>query len=131
MSVDDADADDNLIRRIDLGGGVAIHVLNVVGQPYVVSKEVSNLFPKWKRRDLISKMIELRRLNYQKLVIDQLSGRDLFEQALWYSSAFEKLSRFVRYFNFFVVVKTFPALRMRKTDYSSASHCTVCKTYLI
>ena len=72
-----------LIKEIDVGG-CELHIFNLYEQPYVISAEVSSLFPKWKKKDHLSKMIKLKKLNIQSIEISNLSeGHEtFFEQCL-------------------------------------------------
>ena len=72
-----------LIKEINVVG-CELHVFNLYKQPYVISAEVSSLFPKWKKKDHLSKMIKLKKLNIQSIDISNLSDghETFFEQCL-------------------------------------------------
>jgi len=61
-----------------------LHIFNLYKQPYVISAEVSCLFPKWKKKDHLSKMIKLKKLNIPSLEICRASENHevFFEQCL-------------------------------------------------
>ncbi len=72
-----------LLKPVQLPGGNTIHVINASGEPYVVSAEISRFFPRYNQRDLLPRMIVLKRLPHKAAVVDRIDGEDLFEQALW------------------------------------------------
>jgi len=61
-----------------------LHIFNLYKKPYVISAEVSSLFPKWKKKDHLGKMIKLKKQNFPCLEISRASGNheSFFEQSL-------------------------------------------------
>ena len=77
--------DDNkpIIKEIVLANH-ELHIFNLYKKPYVISAEVSSLFPKWKKKDHLGKMIKLKKQNIPCLEISRASGNheSFFEQCL-------------------------------------------------
>ena len=61
-----------LIKEANISGHM-LHIFSLMKKPYLISTEVSMLFPKWKKKDLLSKMIKLKKQNIPTLVISRLA----------------------------------------------------------
>ena len=85
-----------LVKKCPLnsGGGDNLHVINLDRSlaissgdhlgAYLTSADISQLFPKWKKRDLLAKMIDLKKLSgFQSLLVNREENDELFEQLLW------------------------------------------------
>ena len=63
-----------------------LHIFNIMRKPYLISAEVSSLFPRWKKKDHLSKMIKLKKQNIPNIEICRTaSGQEhewFFEQCL-------------------------------------------------
>ena len=61
-----------------------LHIFNINKKPHLISAEVSLLFPKWKKKDHLSKMIKLKKQNIQGVDISRVSEDHdwFFEQCL-------------------------------------------------
>merc|ERR1719190_197011 len=74
-----------LIKEINVEGS-ELHIFNIYEQPYVISAEVSSLFPKWKKKDHLSKMIKLKKQSIPSIEISRLKPNEdhewFFEQCL-------------------------------------------------
>ena len=53
------------------------------GCAFLTSADISNLFPKWKKRDLLAKMIELKKVRFERITVEREESGELFEQLLW------------------------------------------------
>ncbi len=80
----------NLLHRVTLdatGEGdctapVVVHVINAGGRAFLVSAEISRLFPRWKKRDLLGRMVALKKEVYETVVVNPNDHEDLFAEAL-------------------------------------------------
>ncbi len=50
---------------------------------YVNSMEISLLIPKFKKRDLLTKFLDLKGLKYDSLTVNREDSMELFEEFLW------------------------------------------------
>ena len=74
-----------LIKEFELKDHT-LHVFNIMRKPYLISAEVSSLFPKWKKKDHLSKMIKLKKQNIPNIEICRTASEQdhewFFEQCL-------------------------------------------------
>ena len=77
------DEDRQLIREVSVANHT-LHIFNLRKRPYVISAEISLLFPKWKKKDHLSKMIKLKKQSIQGVDISRMSDNHdwFFEQCL-------------------------------------------------
>lgn len=66
-----------------LKGEVSLSVIVVDGTAYLTSAEISGLIPKFKKKDILMSMIELKKLSFESVSINRESSQWLYEQALW------------------------------------------------
>ena len=59
-----------------------IHVIHINGRPFMTSCEISELFPKWKKQDLLKKMLKLKKVKYESLEIKSDKYEELFEECI-------------------------------------------------
>ena len=63
-----------------------LHVFNIMKKPYLISAEVSSIFPRWKKKDHLSKMIKLKKQNFPNIEICRTTSEQdhewFFEQCL-------------------------------------------------
>ncbi len=85
----------NLFRRVTLdasaGGGdpdvpapVVMHVANVRGRPYLASADIAQLFPRWRKKDLVRQLLRLKGKadKYETVAATPEEHPELFRQAL-------------------------------------------------
>ena len=74
-----------LIKEISLVGHI-LHIFNLKEKPYISSAEVSSLFPRWKKKDHLRKMMKLKKQNIPCVEISRISAQEdhewFFEQCL-------------------------------------------------
>ncbi len=80
----------NLLKRVtldrtgsDCPAPIVLHLINLSGRAYLSSAEISQLFPRWKKRDLLQQMLDLKKKKLDSVVAAKDTHDELFEQAIW------------------------------------------------
>ena len=59
-----------LIKEVNISEHT-LHIFNLMQTPHIISAEVSSLFPKWKKKDQLSKMLKLKKLCFPSIEISR------------------------------------------------------------
>merc|ERR1719242_1778498 len=59
-----------LIKEVSISEHT-LHIFNLMQTPQMISAEVSSMFSKWKKKDQLSKMIQLKQLNVPSIEISR------------------------------------------------------------
>lgn len=71
-----------VVRKVVLPNNNSIHVISVDDCQYVTSAEISALIPKWKKKDVLEQMIELKKIQIPKKILTQEDHEDFFQELI-------------------------------------------------
>jgi len=72
----------DIICILNLPGGNILHTINIENCRYVISAEISLLFPRWQNKDVLEPMLELKKTTIPKLVFTQEKDQTLFQELI-------------------------------------------------
>ena len=68
--------------KLNKVGNHQIHVIKIKGGNYLMSKEISKMFPKWKNKDILGKMITVKKRKYPYVDVNLGENQDFSEEYL-------------------------------------------------
>lgn len=71
-----------IVCALSLPNGNTLHTINIENCRYVISAEISSLFPRWKNKDVLEQMLELKKIIIPKLVFTQEKDQNLFQELI-------------------------------------------------
>ena len=67
------------VESLTLSSNITIHVIVWENKAYMTSKEISELFPKWNQKDVLLKMLKLKKFKSEDIFIQPDEHQELFE----------------------------------------------------
>ena len=67
------------VESLTLSSNITIHVIVWENKAYMTSKEISELFPKWNQKDVLLKMLKLKKFKSEDIFIHPDEHQELFE----------------------------------------------------
>ena len=67
------------VESLTLSSNITIHVIVWENKAYMTSKEISELFPKWNQKDVLIKMLKLKKFKSEDIFIQPDEHQELFE----------------------------------------------------
>ena len=67
------------VESLTLSSNITIHVVVWENKAYMTSKEISELFPKWNQKDVLIKMLKLKKFKSEDIFIQPDEHQELFE----------------------------------------------------
>ena len=67
------------VESLTLSSNITIHVIVWENKAYMTSKEISELFPKWNQKDVLLKMLKLKKFKSEDIFIHPDEHTELFE----------------------------------------------------
>ena len=62
--------------------GITLHVIFFEEKAYMTSTEISELFPKWNKKDLLLKMLKLKKFKSEDIFINPDEHQELYESCV-------------------------------------------------
>ena len=78
-SVKDNRVESTYVESLTLSSNITIHVIVWENKAYMTSKEISELFPKWNQKDVLLKMLKLKKFKSEDIFIQPDEHQELFE----------------------------------------------------
>lgn len=70
------------VKKVVLQNTHIIHIIYFEECRYVISAEISSLFPRWRNKDVLEQMVELKKLNIPKKVFTQEEHTNIFQELI-------------------------------------------------
>lgn len=72
----------NIVKKIYFSHDVVLHVIYIEDCRYVTSAEISALIPKWRKKDVLEQMLELKKFSVPRKVFTQEEHHNLFQELI-------------------------------------------------
>jgi hypothetical protein len=72
----------NALKAFKLPPKHVVHMVKVGGEIFMMSAEISSLVAKWRNKDVLAKMLELKKASISPIVVSRDASVQLFEQCI-------------------------------------------------